>query len=336
MPKAISEALTRAATGQFTQHQTLDLDAPHKYVILSDQHKGAGGGADEFRLCKDAYVDALNHYQVDGFTLILLGDAEELWEQGFRSVRRTYDDVLSLEGSFGFGRYIRIWGNHDDYWMSDKKVRKHLSPYMPGGGVHEGLRFEVVRKQRLLGTLLLLHGHQGTLGSDKIRFLSKLVLRPYRYLQRWFGIGKTTPAKDFCLRGDHERDMYEWAAAQNKMVLIAGHTHRPVWKARTHLQKLEEELAQMKTEPKSDNRDQRIKRKEAEIEGRKKKTPPCNDTVKDKWCYFNTGCCKFKDGEITGMEIESGQLRLIKWTKGPSATRVILEEAPVADVLTSL
>ncbi len=36
MSEAISKALTRAATGQFTQHQTLDLDAPHGYVIFSD------------------------------------------------------------------------------------------------------------------------------------------------------------------------------------------------------------------------------------------------------------------------------------------------------------
>ena len=30
--------------------------------------------------------------------------------------------------------------------------------------------------------------------------------------------------------------------------------------------------------------------------------------------YFNSGCCCFSDGDITGIEIEDGYIRLIKWT----------------------
>jgi hypothetical protein len=29
--------------------------------------------------------------------------------------------------------------------------------------------------------------------------------------------------------------------------------------------------------------------------------------------YFNTGCCCFNDGDITGIEISDGHIRLIKW-----------------------
>ena len=29
--------------------------------------------------------------------------------------------------------------------------------------------------------------------------------------------------------------------------------------------------------------------------------------------YFNRGCCCFDDGDITGIEIEGGCIRLIKW-----------------------
>ncbi|MDH5804920.1 MAG: hypothetical protein OEZ54_07020 [Gemmatimonadota bacterium] len=309
----VHRELSRAATGQFTLTLPLNLDSNHRYVILSDQHKGAGDKADEFRKCRDTYVTALNHYNQQGFTLILLGDVEELWEQSFKAVRTTYDDVMKLEGSFGPGRYFRIWGNHDDDWMNDRLVRKWLSPYMPGGSVLEGIRFEASTNGSHVGTALLLHGHQGTFASDKIRSISRLGVRLYRYLQRWFGIGKTTPASNTCSRGDHDDQMYEWARRQQKMILIAGHTHRPIWSSKTHLQKLEAELEALDRTPQSPTRDAAIEKKKKEIEERKEKYPPCNDTIKSVPCYFNTGCCRFDDGDITGMEIENGSLRLIKW-----------------------
>ena len=50
--------------------------------------------------------------------------------------------------------------------------------------------------------------------------------------------------------------------------------------------------------------------------------------------YFNTGCCCFSDGEITGIEIEENCFRLIKWTrKDGDSKRVILEEAPLEELL---
>jgi hypothetical protein len=30
-------------------------------------------------------------------------------------------------------------------------------------------------------------------------------------------------------------------------------------------------------------------------------------------CYFNTGCCSFPDGDITGIEIAGGEMRLVRW-----------------------
>ncbi len=36
-------------------------------------------------------------------------------------------------------------------------------------------------------------------------------------------------------------------------------------------------------------------------------------------CYFNTGCCSFSDGDITGLEIADGEIRLIKWPGDESA-----------------
>ncbi|HTN05276.1 hypothetical protein [Agriterribacter sp.] len=49
--------------------------------------------------------------------------------------------------------------------------------------------------------------------------------------------------------------------------------------------------------------------------------------------YFNSGCCCFSDGDITGIEIEAGEIRLIKWKMGDAAPqRTILEHAALKDL----
>ena len=30
-------------------------------------------------------------------------------------------------------------------------------------------------------------------------------------------------------------------------------------------------------------------------------------------CYFNTGCCSYGDGDVTGLEIADGEIRLVRW-----------------------
>jgi hypothetical protein len=38
-------------------------------------------------------------------------------------------------------------------------------------------------------------------------------------------------------------------------------------------------------------------------------------------CYFNTGCCSFGDGDITGIEIADGEIRLVRWPADPDTDR---------------
>jgi hypothetical protein len=59
-----------------------------KFVILSDQHKGARDGADIFAKSEHNYLAALDHYHKEGFIYINLGDSEELWENLFLTVKR--------------------------------------------------------------------------------------------------------------------------------------------------------------------------------------------------------------------------------------------------------
>lgn len=323
--RTIARDLTRVLEDPETPRRTLDITTPHRYAILSDQHKGARDKADAFPQCEAAYRTALTHYREQGFTLILLGDVEELWEQGFDEVARHYADVLALEGSFGPDRYLRVFGNHDDDWMDPKRVAQQLAPFLPTDAVHEAIRFDVGTAAGTIGTILLVHGHQGTFFSHRFRAVSRFFLRLWRPLQRVFGFQVKNPSTDPCLRGNHDRAMYAWAASQSKLVLIAGHTHRPVWSSRTHLQKLEAELAALRTAAPGADHTEQIAALEAQVADRRTAHPPCNDTEKTTPAYFNTGCCIFDDGDITGLEIEDGVLRLVKWPAGGTTDCVVFE-----------
>jgi hypothetical protein len=327
----IARDLTRVLTDPATPRRELDVRTPHRFAILSDQHKGARDRADAFPQCEAAYRAALTSYRERGFTLILLGDVEELWEQGWSTVLRHYEDLIRFEASFGPDRYVRVFGNHDDDWMDPKLVTKRLAPLLPVPVVYEGLRFDMRDGDRSIGMLFLVHGHQGTLFSQKWCGLSRFFLRIWRPLQRIFGFQVRTPSTDPCLRGDHDRAMYEWAAAQTKVILIAGHTHRPVWSSRTHLQKLEAERAALQAtgDPADPTYVRGLASLDAQIARRRVEHPPCRDTVKTVPAYFNTGCCIFDDGDITGMELEDGMLRLVKWPAGGEEPVVVLEEERV-------
>jgi hypothetical protein len=36
-------------------------------------------------------------------------------------------------------------------------------------------------------------------------------------------------------------------------------------------------------------------------------------------CYFNTGCCSYGDGDVTGIEISGGRIRLVRWLDDEAA-----------------
>jgi len=61
------------------------------------------------------------------------------------------------------------------------------------------------------------------------------------------------------------------------------------------------------------------------------------DYMSMKPSYFNTGCCCFSDGDITGIEIAEGCIRLIKWSRiNGNPTRHLLEEMELHQLITLL
>ena len=88
-----------------------------KFILFSDQHKGAKNGADDFMLAEPNYVTALQYYNDEGFHLICLGDCEELWENTLAQVKK--NNLLSFEAEKKFVRrnaFTKIFANHDLDW----------------------------------------------------------------------------------------------------------------------------------------------------------------------------------------------------------------------------
>jgi UDP-2,3-diacylglucosamine pyrophosphatase LpxH len=319
--RRIARGLDRAFSRDDIEIEQIELDGG-RLVIFSDHHKGVRDGADDFLRCERAYNAALGYYLELGYRLIVLGDAEELWENDPEPVIAAYSDTLELEAAFmRLGRYQRVWGNHDDLWRYQAQVTKHLDDY-PDLEVREALKLQLTSDGEPLGLLFLVHGHQGTTGSDRFSWLSRLVVRYlWRPLQRRLKIPSTTPAREWRLRQRHEAAMFGWASEQwPGLVLIAGHTHRPIFTDTSPNPKLtrppdlaRRDLDQARAAPAPDSMTVARLRAEVEFnaaEARRMQSPPIQMPTP---CYFNTGCCSFGDGDVTGLEIADGEIRLVRW-----------------------
>jgi UDP-2,3-diacylglucosamine pyrophosphatase LpxH len=274
-----------------------------KLIIFSDHHKGKGDDADDFVPSQAAYSDALRHYFESGHILLVVGDAEELWEDTPAAVLRTYPEILQLENQFyERGRYMRFWGNHDDEWRNKDQVGKHLGKFFQSLSVRESQRLTVFDQGVDLGEIFIVHGHQGQLFADRFGWLSRILIRYFwRPFQRIFKIKKNTPATDWRLRYRHDVAMYNWGASVERLILIAGHTHHPIFPIPERAERLAKEfeaIQELSMDP------EEVAAAAADLEFAQ---------AQEKPSYFNTGCCCFSDGRITGIEIVEGEIRLVRW-----------------------
>jgi hypothetical protein len=313
-------------------------------VVFSDHHRGRGDGADDFRRCESAYCAALAWYLEEGYELWLLGDVEELWENGPRKVMERYDAVLDLEGRFG-ERAWRFYGNHDMAWRSRGFVAKWLGANAPADGrVKEALRIAVTDGGRSLGIVFLVHGHQGTIDSGNLLVVpfSRFAVRVFwGTLQRLFGFASTSPSTDEALRGRHDRAMAAWADKQEEaLVMIAGHTHHPVF-ADTRPPDLDAEVAAAQAAYDRAVQDGvGVPAAGAALElakARKRREEPYDPPDLKRPSYFNTGCCSFGDGDVTGIELADGRIKLVRWLDdGGKATPHTLETRDLGEVFAAV
>jgi len=341
-----ARALRRRAVGL---RVTLDV-ATERYVFLSDLHRGARNGADDFRRTERALNAALAYYNRLDYTLVLVGDVEELWEERPTAVLKAYPRSYELEVPFHrAGRYIRIWGNHDDEWQYQTPVHTFLDPVYgpPALRVHESLLIDVVDGDMPLGSLFVVHGHQGDAPNDRWSWLARLVIRYlWRPFQRLTGASANTPATSWDLSHKLNRAIDGWAARQSGMILIAGHTHRPVFRSLSHAAQIAEELARLESvadvppTPAQLETQALLLAKLEWISASARTASARTGSVDDngyrlaKPGYFNTGCCCYEDGDITGLEIAGGEIRLIRWpNEAGDAEPHVLARDSLRDVL---
>jgi hypothetical protein len=291
------------------------VGADERVVVFSDHHKGARDGADDFQRSERGYNAALTYYDRLGYHLVELGDVEELWENKFDEVAGSYEVTLRLAARFqAAGRYTRVWGNHDLAWNKPAFFQDRMKEFGYGDVTPvEAVRLAVDAGDGRTLELFLVHGHQGTADSDRNAWLSRLFVRfGWRALQRLLNRPWNTPSVDWSLRGEHAAHMSSWAA-ERKRVLIAGHTHAPVF----FNSRKEAEAVAVAAAEAGDREDAlRLARAAwatAEQE-RLRRNPPIELATP---CYFNTGCCSFGDGDITGLEISDGAIKLIRWACDP-------------------
>ena len=291
-----------------------------RYIIFSDVHKGdRERGSDDFQRNEMIYCYALQYYLDHDYRLILNGDVEEGWEAEYPAIVQAYESTaFAMERHFasqGKGRYLRIYGNHDLDWADPQQVKKHLVPVLGPIQVHPAV---------FLGDrIFIVHGHQGDIYSDRLAQRSRFVVRYFwRPLQRIFGLKSNRAAENNLIRRHRDKYLYEWAKA-NRVLLIAGHTHRAMFRSfsKTYQLKLlrDQLLEQLQTTtdpylrfllPVAIERiNQTIQASVEELEEDKEISRLEADPVP---CYFNDGCCVHTNG-ITGIEIDQGEIRLVKW-----------------------
>jgi UDP-2,3-diacylglucosamine pyrophosphatase LpxH len=275
----------------------LTSTADSRFILFSDAHRGDGTGADDFAANSLIFNCALDYYHDAGFTLIELGDAEDLWEnKRFPQIYITHTSVYDRLAKFHDRdpektRYIKIWGNHDDCW---EKRDRSLQGIFPGIQTYEAAILD--------DHILMWHGHQ----ADSLcrgmweRLSASFVRGIWPLLQQWGFRDPTRAANNPGMCNDIDKAYHTWATTGFPNAswfpdcridtIIAGHTHRPVYEnlslTERMLMKYGKGTNKIEQKFKSDN------------------------------SYYNTGSCVHPRC-ITGIEITgSGKdmaITLIKW-----------------------
>jgi len=115
----------------FRNAKIIDFDNSSKIILFSDCHRGDDSFADDFAKNRNIYIHALKHYFNEGFRYCEVGDGDELWENlSFESILDAHKNVYHLLRMFHKKkRLYMIWGNHDMVYRDPDYVKAHLSTY---------------------------------------------------------------------------------------------------------------------------------------------------------------------------------------------------------------
>jgi predicted phosphodiesterase len=330
--RALSALYEEILAGNTKKGKLISVDPfLHSIIIFSDHHKGARNGSDDFGPSAENYRKALHYYNNNNFHYLNLGDGEELWENTILSVIKNNKHEFEAEKRFvERNAFYKVYGNHDLFWDNDPFAQLYLKKmYGQEVDIYSGVVLRLLLGQNRID-ILCTHGHQGDAQSDGNAFSKWFVSWIWGPIQSYLKVNTNRPSSSNELKTKHNEYMYRWSRQQAGMVLITGHTHQPVFNSLTHLERLylkkEEALAM--------GNQAALEIIDSEIPRRSKEFGYIQQSFRDlKPSYFNTGCCCFEDGNITGIEISEGYIRLIKWSKG---MRMIAEEEDLRNLTKNL
>ena len=221
----------------FNKSNKLFINNNTKIVIMSDLHRGRKDKYDNFSKNENIYLYALDYYYKKGFIYIELGDGDDLWEvkKCTNIVKSNIASFKALKKFHNTGRLIMLYGNHDIVKSSSKVFDNCFNCYynekntewetlLKGLTIYESLVLKYGDND-----IFLIHGHQ-------VDYLNSTIWEITRFLVRslWKGLegigikDPTSSIKNYKVSKNTEKILESWSKKNNK-ILIAGHTHRPVF-----------------------------------------------------------------------------------------------------------
>lgn len=235
IPLTVSVRLTKILNSA----KEIPFDDSSKIIIMSDCHRGNGNWGDNFLNNQNLFFAALTYYYQKNFIYFELGDGDELWEnRKIDEIISVHSDAFWLMSKFhNKGRLYMLYGNHDMVKKNSSYVSSKCSSYynesvkrqvplFPALTIAEGL---VLYHTDTENKILLIHGHQGDFLNYDLwklsRFLVRYLWRPLELLGMH---DPTSASKNNTIKNSLEKKYMDWSQENNQM-LIAGHTHRPVF-----------------------------------------------------------------------------------------------------------
>lgn len=203
----------------FDHAPVLSFEKQQRFVLFSDCHRGNGTAGDNFLKNQNLYFAALNHYYLNDFAYIELGDGDELWENlSFSSIKEIHSNIFWLLSLFYEEKRLwMLYGNHD-------MEKRNLHPFLDCC-FFEGLR---LKDEKTSKELYLTHGHQADFLNSTLWRLSRFLVRYlWKPLEEFGVLDPTSAAKNYKVKHKTEKKLLHWAKERNH-ILITGHTHRPL------------------------------------------------------------------------------------------------------------
>lgn len=273
----------------------LEFDATSRIIIFSDCHRGDNGWADDFAHNQIVMWHALGFYFHGGFTYIEAGDGDELWENpDFGDIYRAHDHIFWQMSRFHEAGRLHLLWGNHDIERRDQ---------------------EVVRRQ--------LHRFRDKRTNEEKPLLEGLEVREGLVLRH--------------------------AASSQEIFIVHGHQGAPwnddnVWLSRAfvrHIWKPAQVFGAHDPTLPSQNVELRheVERRLSEWARDRGQVTICGHTHQSYFPepgeapYFNLGSCVHPRC-ITGIEIDAGQIGLIKWWTKPGDDGVMrIVREPIAGPL---